>query len=123
MSDTYEQTIKKIGTRSESMRGVVLDEMFDHIGIWVDAKHLADKIGITPKLGNRGGVPCTVKHVTARMTAGHVARRLAGNHCDYRLIVKGEFLALVLPDEENEWRARPTPQRTPTIVPPPTAAL
>jgi hypothetical protein len=28
MSDTYEQTIKKIGTRRESMHGVVLEEMF-----------------------------------------------------------------------------------------------
>src|SRR5260370_15717161 len=109
LADTYAQTLTKTGIRPDSMRGRVLALMYERVGKWVDAQELADIIGITPKLGTRGGEPCTVKHVTAYMTAGILTMRMAERNCDHRLVVDRARLALIPALEEAAWRTHAAP--------------
>ena len=107
MNIEFERTIKQMGTRNTSMRGVLTALMFERTSQWVYAQELAEIIKRTPTLGARGGVPCEPHHVMAKLTAGIVERRLEERNCDYRLIIdpEKERLALVPKVEEKAWRA------------------
>jgi hypothetical protein len=76
MNIEFERTIKQMGTRKTSMRGVLTALMFERTNQWVYAQELAEIIRRTPNLGERGGVPCEPHHVMAKMTAGIVETKL-----------------------------------------------
>jgi hypothetical protein len=82
----FERARHAMNMQPDQMRALVTSILFENFGSWVSAKAIADQIGTTPRFGKRGGEPCQVKHVMAKMTLGIIQHRLYG-FTDYRLVI------------------------------------
>jgi hypothetical protein len=80
----YERVMEMIGTRWESMRGRVSEILFENVNVMVSPAYIAEKIGTTPTLGDRGGEPATSSHVIK--AAEYVQRRLVEKGTGYKII-------------------------------------
>jgi hypothetical protein len=96
----YERCRAAIHSHPDQMRARVLAVLFERIGQKVTAQKIADAIGTTPMFGARGGEPCQVKHVMAKMTLGILQNRLY-RMTDWRIVVdrKNETILLVSKEE------------------------
>jgi hypothetical protein len=124
--DTYEAIIRKIGCHDKnrtSVRAMTIGLTREQPEQWVFASWIAGQIGRTPLLGDRGGVPCTVRTIMRPYNADEIGDRLiiprpirknppsiGPEGCDWRLIAdyrQGlERLVLVLLVNVPEWLAK-----------------
>lgn len=84
--ERYERCRAAIHCHPDQMRARVLSILFEHFDQEVAAQDVAAAIGTTPMFGARGGEPCGVHHVMAKMTLGYLQNRLY-RMTDYRIVV------------------------------------
>jgi hypothetical protein len=98
--DEYELCRAAIHSHPDQMRARVLAILFEYLGQKVTAQKIADAIGTTPMFGARGGEPCQIKHVMAKMTLGILQNRVY-RMTDWRIVVdrKSETILLVSKEE------------------------
>ena len=98
--DRYERCSAAIHCRTDQMRARVLSVLFEHFDQEVAAQDVAAAIGTTPMHGARGGEPCEVRHVMAKMTLGSLQYRLY-HMTDYRIVVDIKRSAILVTTKEK----------------------
>jgi hypothetical protein len=96
----FETARKAMNMHPAQMRARVTSILFENFDGWVSAKAIAEQIGTTPKFGKRGGEPCEVKHVMAKMTLGIIQHRLY-RFTDYRLVIDYDKDRMLLTTKER----------------------
>jgi hypothetical protein len=98
--DRYERCRAAIHCRPDQMRARVLSVLFEHFDQEVAAQDVVAAIGTTPMHGARGGEPCEVRHVMAKMTLGYLQYRLY-QMTDYRIVVDIKRSAILVTTKEK----------------------
>jgi hypothetical protein len=96
----FELARKAINAHPDQMRALVLSILFENFDRWMSAQEVANIVKITPKFGKRGGEPCKIKHVMAKMTLGILQNRLYRN-TDYQLVVDFDHDKILLTTKEK----------------------
>jgi hypothetical protein len=98
--DRYERCRAAINCRPDQMRARVLSVLFEHFDQEVAAQDVVSAIGTTPMHGARGGEPCKVRHVMAKMTLGLLQNRLY-QMTDYWIVVDIKRRAILVTTKER----------------------
>lgn len=84
--DLYDRLRAAIRCHPDQMRACVLSVLCEHVEEAIHAQDIADAIETTPMFGKRGGDPCHIHHVTAKMTLGYLQNRIY-RMTDHRIVV------------------------------------